>query len=372
MERPRVRYLDAQPYGDKFLITDPFGVSEPVVVTPELLLIMSLMDGTRSEEDIRREFTERTGLLLPEETLREIIENLDRNYLLLNRRFHAKLRSFREDMLKKGVREPFHAGDAYPKEPEELKKFIESSLKREESESPIGILVPHMDMRVAIDTYGKVYGRLRLEPETVVILGVSHYMHETPFSACPLDLDTPIGTLQVDREVLERLRSKFNYDIFQDILSYKKEHSIEFQAVFVKHLFPNAKVVPLIVSYGDESSLKETAERIASSLGNREALIISSVDMSHVGKKFGDPASYDPSDRDKEYMKHLSELDSLSAFKLLKSDNNRTRIDGQFTNFVFTELLKLLGAKEGKEIDYRIYDEKLTDSKVSYAGMSFS
>ncbi|MDQ7083011.1 MAG: AmmeMemoRadiSam system protein B [Aquificota bacterium] len=177
-----------------------------------------------------------------------------------------------------------------------------------------------MDMRVAVDTYGAVYGRLDVNPETVVILGVSHYLHETPFSACPLDLKTPLGVLKSDREVIERLRSMFSYDIFRDILSYTKEHSIEFQSVFVKRLFPEAKVVPLIVSYGEEDLLKDIAQKIAKAVEDRDVLIISSVDMSHVGKKFGDPASYDPSPRDREYISLLKDMKNEEAFRLLKSD----------------------------------------------------
>jgi AmmeMemoRadiSam system protein B len=372
MERPRLRYLDAQPYGDRFLITDPFGISEPVVVTPEMLLLMSLMDGSRTLEDIKADFFRRTGTLINKEELQSVLDALDRNYLLLNKRFKSKLRELREEMLSKEVKEPFHAGEAYPEKPEELKKFLESSLKREEKETPLGILVPHMDMRVAIDTYGAVYGRVSSKPETVVILGVSHYIHETPFSALPLDLNTPLGKLEVDRDSINRLRDLFDYDIFQDVLSYQKEHSIEFQTPFIKYLFPEAKVIPLIVSYGSEDFLKGVAQKIALSLKEKEVLIVSSVDMSHVGRKFGDPASYDPSPRDKEYIGFLRELDGGGAFKLLSSDNNRTRIDGQFTNLVFTELLKILGASSGREIDYRIYHEEPTDSKVSYAGMSFS
>jgi len=372
MDRPAVRYLDVQPYGDKFLLNDPLGVSKPLLVTPELLMVMSLMDGSRDEKDIKAEFFKRTGMLLSSEDLREVVKFLDEKHLLLNERFFKKLEELKSSMLRKGVKEPFHAGEAYPKEKEELGRFLEESLDRSEKEEPLGILVPHMDMRVAISTYGKVYGRVNRKPDVVLILGVSHYHHEMPLSVCPLDFETPLGILEVDRKIVEELQKRFDFDLFHDILSYEKEHSVEFQTVFVKCLFPKAKIVPMIISYGDESSLKEMADRISEVIEGKDILIISSVDMSHVGRKFGDRFSYDPSFRDKEYIKHLERLDSLSACQLLKSDNNRTRIDGQFTNFVFTEILKNLGAKIGKEIDYQIYNEDITDSKVSYAGMTFS
>ncbi len=372
MERPRVRYLDVQPYGDKFLVTDPFGISKPILITPELFLIMSLMDGSRSENDIKAEFFKSTGLILSSEDYRNILKTLDEGMYLLNARFFNRLKKFKEDMLKKGVKEPFHAGEAYPDKPEELKKFLERSLEVEKKEEAIGILVPHMDMRVAIDTYGKTYGRIIKETETVIVLGVSHYIHETPMSVCPLDFETPLGRLETDKEVVNKLKKMFDYDIFHDILSYQKEHSIEFQTVFIKYMFPKAKIVPVIVSYGDEQVLKDVADKMTEAIDGKDILIVSSVDMSHVGRKFGDPYSYDPSERDKEYICLLEKLDSLSAFRLLQSDNNRTRIDGQFTNFVFAEILKNLGAKKGKRIDYQIYHEEPTDSKVSYAGMIFS
>lgn len=372
MERPRVRYLDIQPYGDKFLVSDPFGLVEPLLVSWELLLIMSLMDGTRNEEEIKAEFLRKTGNILTHEDYRQVLKILEENYLLLNDSFRSKLNSLKEEMLNRGVRKAFHAGQAYPADAQKLKEFLSSAIREEEKENLVGILVPHMDMRVAIETYGKVYSKAGNSPQLVVILGVSHYIHQNPFSVCPLDLETPLGTLETDKEVVEKLKSEFSYDIFEDILSYQKEHSIEFQAVFIKHLFPEAKVLPAIVSYGDKRTLRDIAEKLFKALEGKELLIVSSVDMSHVGKKFGDPASYDPYTRDMEYIDLLGKLDAEGSFELLESDNNKTRIDGQFTNFVFLELIKMLGAEKGKPIDYQQFYEEPTDSIVSYAGMSFS
>ncbi len=372
MKTPQVRYLDIQQYGDKFLIVDPLGITEPMLVSPQLLLVMSLLDGSRDDREVRAEILKRTGLILTQEEYKKIIELLDRNYLLLNDRFYSKLSSIKEDMLRKGIKKAFHAGQAYPSDPNKLKSFLRSSLIETEKENLIGILVPHMDMRVAVQTYGRVYSRVFGSPKKVLILGVSHYIHRSPFSVCPLDLETPLGILKTDKKAIERLRTLFNYDIFDDVLSYQKEHSIEFQAVFVKYLFPEALVIPAIVSYGEEELLREVASKLASVLEGENLLVVSSVDMSHVGKKFGDSASYDPSSRDEEYIALLAELDSSGSFNLLKKDNNRTRIDGQFTNFVFLELLKLLGSRKGKKIDYQVYYEEATDSIVTYAGMTFS
>ncbi|AAC07322.1 AmmeMemoRadiSam system protein B [Aquifex aeolicus] len=372
--KPKVRFFDLQPYGDKFVVRDPVGISQPFIATPELLFLLSLMDGTRDITDLQAEFFKKTGHLIPKEEINQVINFLDENYLLYNERFLNKLKEEREKILKKGYREPSHAGQAYPENPQELKNFIEETVnKNSEKFKARGILVPHMDLRVASGVYGSVYSAIKEnEYDTVVLLGVSHYFHETPFSVLPLDLRTPLGDLKVDIERVEELQKMFDYDLSHDVLAYKNEHSIEFQTIFLKYLFPEVKVIPAIVSYGDTKSLKEIAHKITKVLeDSQNPLIISSVDFSHVGRKFGDPHSYDPSPRDREYINLLAELKNEEAFNLLQSDNNRTRIDGQFTNFVFLEILKNLGVKEGKLLDYDVYHEAPTDSKVSYAGMVF-
>ncbi len=372
--KPRIRFVEIQPYGDKFLLSDPVGITPPLLITKELLLILSLMDGNRELTDIQAEFFKRTGQILPREELNQIIQLLDENYLLLNERFFKKLEEERKKLLSLGKRPPSHTGQAYPDNPNALKKFIEDTLAYEGREDAVGIIVPHMDLRVAKETYGKVYSRLKhLNPDIVVILGVSHYYHETPFSVLPLDLDTPIGVLKTNKEIIQEIQKDFDYDLTHDILAYTQEHSIDFQTIFVKYLFPETQVLPAIVSYGDTEFLKRVAGSISRALERfQKPLIISSVDFSHVGRKFGDPAPYDPSPRDKEYIEHLCALKNDKAFKLLQKDNNRTRIDGQFTNYVFLEILKNLGVSEGRLVDYQIYDEPPTASKVSYAGMIFS
>ncbi len=373
MERPKVRFLNVQPFGDRFLITDPLGISESMVVSKELLIIMSLMDGTRTKEEIKLEFLRITGQILTEEDLSRVIDTLDRGLYLLSDRFRERLDAVRRKLLSSGVRKPAHAGVAYPDDPDVLKKFLEESLTCKGDLKPKGILVPHMDLRVARKTYGAVYSRIDGSwVRKVVILGVSHYFHEKPMSVCPLDFETPLGSVKVDREVVRRLKEKFDYDLEYDILSHLKEHSIEFQTLYVKLLFPEAEIVPIIVSYGEPEELKVMSKNILDAVGSKEGiLVISSVDMSHVGKKFGDRVSYDPSWRDKEYIKLLCQMKNEEAFELLRKDENSTRIDGQFTNFVFVEMMKLLGSRGGELIDYAVYQERETDSRVSYAGIVF-
>ncbi len=138
-------------------------------------------------------------------------------------------------------------------------------------------------------------------------------------------------------------------------------------------LHPEAQVLAMIISYGELEFLKNLAENLLRLVEKEldHTLVISSIDLSHVGQKFGDLKSYDPYLRDREYLELLKDLRVEEAFWLLQKDKNRTRIDGQYTNTVFCHFLRQAGIKGGKVFDYEKYYEGETDSIVSYASAGF-
>ncbi len=369
--KPKIRPVNVQPFGKDLLITDPYNLSDGLVVSYHALLLMSLMDGSRSLLDIKADFLKATGYIITDEELRSFLELLDKHLFLDNENFQRAIKEEREKLLKDGIRRMSHVFEVYPSDPEECRKFLMGEEK--EKRELLGIMVPHMDIRVAKETYWEGYGRLKDNKKLLIILGVSHYWHEKPFSALPLDMETPFGVLKVNKKLLEKIQNFYNFDITHDLLSYRMEHSIEFASLYGKMLFPQANALALIVSYGDKSLLRQLAENLMRTIDKelKDTLIISSVDLSHVGKKFGDLKSYDPSFRDEEYLKLLQELNYEEAFDLLERDSNLTRIDGQYTNFVFSHMIKLAGFTKGELFDYKTYYEYPTDSIVSYASMGF-
>ncbi len=373
MERPKVRFLHVQPYKDGFILSDPYGISAEIFVPKDTLLLLSLMDGTRDLLDIKLDFLRATGILLKDEELQSLISFLRENRMLLSEEFYKALDEVKKSFISDGVRKPSHVGHCYPAEAKECELFLKGEGNHQKVDA-VGVLVPHMDLRVAKNTYWQAYSRLKDDKEIVVILGVSHYHHEMPLSVFPFDFETPFGALRTDKSLVDRLQSLYDFDITHDMLSYRMEHSVEFQTLYAKLLYPQAKALAMIISYGDRDFLKEGAQKLLLALKGKEdkTLFISSVDMSHVGRKFGDPVSYDPSFRDKEYLSLMESMRGEDAFELLLSDNNSTRIDGQFTNLFFYYVLKELCVQRGKFLDYQIYHEEETDSKVSYASMLFS
>ncbi|RMH02926.1 MAG: hypothetical protein D6699_05480, partial [Aquificota bacterium] len=184
--RPKLRPLEVIPLKGGFLLKDPMGISEGLWVSEQALYLLSLMDGSRDLLDIKADFLKATGYLLKDEELKELLKTLEENFLLEGEKLQERLRALKQELISKRVRQPSHAGIAYPSEATELEKFLKLE-EKEEVFNMLGIMAPHMDLRVARKTYWEGYGRLRGDKKLVIILGVSHYWHEIPFSVLPLD-----------------------------------------------------------------------------------------------------------------------------------------------------------------------------------------
>ncbi|MDW8067134.1 MAG: AmmeMemoRadiSam system protein B, partial [Aquificaceae bacterium] len=247
--KPKVRPVQVQAVAGGFVVQDPLNLSEGLILSYPALLLLSLMDGSRDLTDIKLDFFRATGNLLSDDELKEFIKVLDESLLLESERFWDALKRTKEELLSKGTRPMSHVGAAYPKDPEECRKFLTGEQK-EDKRDFLGLMVPHMDIRVAKSTYWEGYGRLKGEKRLIVILGVSHYWHQMPFSVLPLDMETPFGVLKTRKDLIEKLQSLYNFDITHDLLSYRMEHSIEFASLYAKMLFPEAQALALIVSYG--------------------------------------------------------------------------------------------------------------------------
>ncbi|MDW8096305.1 MAG: AmmeMemoRadiSam system protein B [Aquificaceae bacterium] len=369
--KPKIRPLDVHPLETGFWIRDPLMLSDGLVVSYPALLLLSLMDGNRDLESIKADFFKATGYILSDEELKGFIQTLDRALMLDNQNYRQALKEEIGKFLQKGVRPMSHVGEVYPEDSQACREFL-CGAHREKREI-LGLMVPHMDIRVAKDTYWEGYGRLKEDKKLVLILGVSHYWHEMPFSALPVDMETPFGLLKTNKNLIEKLQRFYNFDITHDILSYRTEHSIEFVSLYAKMLFPEAEALALIVSYGDMDFLKGLAENLLRVIDKnlKDTLVISSVDLSHVGRKFGDERSYNPSTNDKTYLSMLESLKVEESFEFLSKSGNPTRIDGQYTNLVFSHLLRTAGLQKGELFDYKGYYEERTDSVVSYASMGF-
>jgi AmmeMemoRadiSam system protein B len=98
--------------------------------------------------------------------------------------------------------------------------------------------------------------------------------------------ETPLGPVEVDTRLTERILGHTNL-ILDDPYAHEDEHSIEVQMPFVKHLFPEAKVVPITVP------AVQTAHEVGEAVGRTltvydyDALIVGTTDLTHYGPGYG-------------------------------------------------------------------------------------
>lgn len=372
------RYVEIKPLKEGlFLVTDPLGVADDFIVNPLVLQIMLLFDGKREDEDVRKEIIRQTGILISEEKFREIVDFLENNFLLLdiasNGILEGDIRSFisqrSKDLINQGYIDSYFEAD-----PVELISFLKLD-KINNGGQYRAALVPHLDLRIAVDAYYKAYDQLKKDAyPRVFIFGVSHYFHDGLFSVCPLDFKTPLGTLKTDKEVVINFQSYFGIDPFEHVLSYRKEHSIHFQLPYIKHIFDNSKVVAILVSYDKNfENLKKELDKFADFICSHysDSLFISSIDLSHVGKKFGDFSLEDPEKTDRQYIDLLLSLNYKESLNFLIKNENITRIDGMLTNYLFLKVLNNLGFTKGNLVLYDKYFEKPTNSIVSYCSIVY-
>jgi AmmeMemoRadiSam system protein B len=178
-------------------------------------------------------------------------------------------------------------------------------------------------------------------------------------------------------------------DLLDDEFAHREEHSIEFQAVFLKYLFPDQDIsfVPVLCGsfhemvVAQESPMKvpviaEFVEALKQSLAedSREVCFIAGVDFSHVGARFGDEeklsdAFIEGVERsDRELLNAAGDVDAERFFDVVIRECDRTRVCG--TSSIYT-MLHALEADRGKLLKYDKAVDLEAQSLVSFASMAF-
>jgi hypothetical protein len=191
-----------------------------------------------------------------------------------------------------------------------------SSPPRAESQEPragakrlVGLIAPHLDYARGRPCYGASYRLLRERPhpERVIVLGTNHFGRAGAVVGTRKAFDTPFGVVPHDPEFLERLEAACIGDLFPSELDHLREHSVELQVVWLRHLVGDrCRIVPFLCP--DPCGPAGTAPRdgrgvdlrcFAEALGRllREdpvpTLVVAGADLSHIGGYFGDERSLD-------------------------------------------------------------------------------
>jgi len=379
------------------VLRDPEGVAgEPVVLPERTIPILGMMDGEHCMVDMQAAYTRRFGDIILTADIERLIDDLDRSFLLESERYRRKRDELVREWRALALRPSIHLG-SYEADRETWRRWIDgffASAGTGESPplegTPRAIIAPHIDFRIGGGTYGAAWEPVRRgePPDLVVILGTCHSPLETMIAATAKSFDTPLGPVETDADFIAELDRAVG-GLVEDESVHRKEHTIEFQALFVKHLFGDgAKIAPILTSYTpvhlSAEAPPELAERIGKCAGALagliearpgRTLIVASADLSHVGPRYGDPSPPSKVDlqkleiSDRLFLEGTAEADSEALSKRIAETENSTRICGYPPIHM---MLSTLGGGEGSILRYDQGVMGEEGSVVSFAAVAFA
>lgn len=310
---PRLRFnLDFLPSADSqkpgLYIRDPYHYSEAsLLVPPPLVAALECFDGEQTAVDLRAELVRITGEIQVGDLEKHLFDSLNEAGFLENERYQ-ELKGQREAQFAlEPTREAEFAGSAYPENRRELLHLLDEKVGASTGSDPImGIAAPHASPDGGWDTYRAAYSALpatdHMAERTFVVLGTSHYGAPEHFGLTRKQFVTPFGTAQTATSLVDELAAAAPGCIRMEDYCHAVEHSIEFQIVFLQHLFgPAIKVLPILcgpfVRSVYEGSLPEENDAVArffdalGEIGARQAndlFWVLGVDMAHMGQRYGD------------------------------------------------------------------------------------
>jgi AmmeMemoRadiSam system protein B len=155
------------------------------------------------------------------------------------------------------IRSPVVDGVFYPEDPAGVLEYMRDiGLKRGKGGSAKAIIAPHGAWEISGGLAGAAFaaagGRTgKKSPSRVVVMGPIHDKRtEGLFLSNSHSFATPLGDIPVDLETVEKFASFSRFEV--DDIPHLREHSIEVLLPFVKHCFPRASIVPILMGEPEE------------------------------------------------------------------------------------------------------------------------
>lgn len=150
----------------------------------------------------------------------------------------------------------------------------------------LGVVVPHAGYVYSGYVAAYAYSELAAggAPETVILVGPNHHAYGMPVAISAADAwETPLGSVEVDKEVAKRVAEWSEVAAFDDS-AHAYEHSLEVQLPFLQYVFGGGfKIVPIGMYLQDllvSRKLGHAIARVLKELGVKTYIVASS-DFTH-------------------------------------------------------------------------------------------
>src|SRR3982751_5483079 len=300
--------LSPDPDRPGLYIRDPYHYSDAtLLVPPPLVQALECFDGQQTAVDLRAELVRITGEIQVGELEQHLFDSLNEAGFLENDRYRELKIQREKKFAAEPMREPAFAGAAYPESPVKLADLLTSRVGASlGNPDTIAIAAPHASPEGGWDSYRAAYRALPPVADAgdkiFIVLGTSHYGAPDHFGLTRKHFVTPFGAARTETRLVNELDKAAPLAIRMEDYCHAVEHSIEFQIVFLQHLYgPNVRVLPILcgpfVKSIYEGGMPEENEHVArffdalSNIGIRESqnlFWILGVDMAHMGVRYGD------------------------------------------------------------------------------------
>jgi AmmeMemoRadiSam system protein B len=379
------------------LIRDPYRFSDSMlVVPPGLVECLECFDGTQTDLDLRARLVKITGQLDLGGVDRDLIQTLSAAGFLEDQNFEQMAQARQREFAASPVREPAHAGSAYPEDPAEMREVLTEYMSGDGAGESHGelfaIAAPHVSPEGGWESYRAAYSRLRPEHKdrTFVILATSHYGEPETFGLTHKAFRTPLGDAQPDTALIDWLAARGGAGVRMEDYCHSFEHTVELQVIFLQHILgPDVKILPILIGGFAHSiyqgGLPEKDDKVRAffdalgELREREGdrlFYVLGVDMAHMGARYqdqfeaiaGEGRMQEVEARDRARIARITSLDAGGYWDLIQENQDDLKWCGSSPFYTF---LKTAPKARGELLHYEQWniDEQ---SVVSFAGLGFS
>ena len=378
------------------LIRDPRQYSDAtLIVPPQLVESLQFFDGQATDLDLRAQLARLTGSVQVGDLMEHLISTL-RKAGFLQDEVYARLRDERHrGFAEAPYRAATHAGGAYPDEPAALSAtlaaWIDEAPAAPAADGLLGVAAPHVSPAGGRKMYGAAYRALGadLRDRVFVILGTSHYGAPDRFGLTRKPFVTPLGEARTEAGLAGWLADRAREAVEMEDYCHHTEHSIEFQVVFLQHLFgPRVSILPILCGPytrgllddgrpEDAPPVRRFLDALAQLAATDPRLFwVLGVDMAHMGRRYGDPfpavANAGPmarvAERDRARINAINGGDADGLWALVRENQDDLKWCG---SSVFYTFLKAVPRARGRLLGYEQWNID-DQSVVSYGALEFA
>jgi len=284
------------------------------------------------------------------------------------------------------VRRSFVAGRFYPGSGSECRKEIRKyavAVEGVEIEgAPCAGIVPHAGWVFSGQTAGKVFAEIKKHgsPNVFVLFGAVHrFLGKNPVVMEEGVWSTPLGEIGIDAGVTREILGMEGVRVESGAAEHEGEHSIEVQVPFIQELFPEAKIVPVLVPpSGEAAAFGKAAGEV---LNERDGVVvIGSTDLTHYGPEYGF-APKGTGEKALEWAKEVNDRKIIDAACGMRAEEI-VDIAGRYSNACGSGAIaatvaaaREMGKKKGVVIEHTTSHEVMPRGEpsmfVGYAGIVF-